>query len=143
MLEILEDQSHIYFIMELIEHGNLLEVMERISSNGWRFNDKDAANMIKQILLALNYMHKQGVIHRDLKLENVMVDVEISEDGNAELVCKLTDFGFACVLDNDRKASQKLGTVVYMAPEIFMDEKYDEKVDTWALGVLTYVMLTG
>jgi serine/threonine protein kinase len=54
----LEDEKHIYFIMELIEHGNLLEVMEKISTNGWRFNDKDAANLIKQILMALNYLHK-------------------------------------------------------------------------------------
>ena len=72
-----------------------------------------------------------------------MVELEMSEDGSPELVCKLTDFGFACMLDTDKRASQKLGTDVYMAPEILQEDQYDDKVDTWALGVLSYVILTG
>lgn len=88
--------------------------------------------------MALNYMHKKGVIHRDLKLENIMVDIE---DG--EIVCKLTDFGLSCLLDKNGIASGYRGTPQYMAPEILRDEQYTCKVDTWALGVLTYAAFTG
>ena len=59
--------------------------------------------MIKQLLNALHYMHSKDIIHRDLKMENVMVDVEESETGCPELVLKLTDFGFSCVIEPDKK----------------------------------------
>lgn len=119
-----------------------MEVMDQIYENNWKFDDKDGANLIKQILRALNYMHKQNVVHRDLKLENVMIDIEVSENGTPEMICKLADFGFSCVLEQDKGASLKLGTHIYMAPELFKrGGTYDSKVDTWALGVLTYIML--
>ena len=63
--------------------------------------------------------------------------------GKAEIVCKLTDFGFATTLEHDEKITQRLGTPAYMAPEIIMGKYYDAKVDTWALGVLTYILLSG
>ena len=92
--------------------------------------------------MALNYMHKQGVLHRDLKMENVMVDIEVGEDGKSELICKLTDFGFTVTLDKGQKTRQRLGTPLYMAPEIINGQSYDSRVDTWALGVLSYVLLS-
>ena len=98
--------------------------------------------MIKQLLNALHYMHSKNVIHRDLKMENIMVDIEESETGRPELVLKLTDFGFSCVVEPDKKPTQKLGTHYCMAPEIFVEESYDSKVDTWALGVLLYMLLS-
>lgn len=76
-------------------------------------------------------------------MENVMVDIEVKRDGSHEIVCKLTDFGFACILEPDQKSAQRLGTPLYMAPEIINGSNYDNKVDTWALGVLTYVLLSG
>ena len=54
--------------------------------------------------MALNYMHKENVLHRDLKMENVMVDIVCDENNHKEIVCKLTDFGFACVLEKGEKA---------------------------------------
>ncbi len=70
-----------------------------------------------------------------------MVDVEQNADDKPEIICKLTDFGFACMLEKGEKALLNVGTPLYMAPEILKRQNYDSKVDTWALGVLAYVML--
>ena len=119
-----------------------MEVQNKIVGNKWSFTEKDAANLIKQILMALNYMHKQGVLHRDLKMENVMVDIEENDSGSPELICKLTDFGFTVTLEKGEKTRQRLGTPLYMAPEIINGQNYDSRVDTWALGVISYILLS-
>ena len=98
VLELLEDNENLYFAMELIENGNLMDVLDEISTNNYNFTAADAAGLVLQILSALNYMHKQEIMHRDLKLQNVMVNIEMHK-GVPEMVCKLTDFGFSCVLE--------------------------------------------
>ena len=75
ILELLYDDDNIYFVAELMEQGDLMSVYQQIVENNWSFTETDAKNICKQILMALNYMHQQDYIHRDLKLENVMVDV--------------------------------------------------------------------
>ena len=142
IFELLFDDQNLYFVAELMEHKDLMHVHEEIIRNNWSFTEQDVKNMIKQILLALNYMHKQNYLHRDLKLENVMVDVQKKEDGSNEIVCKLTDFGFAMILEQNQKTKQKLGTPRYMAPELVSGKRYDSKVDLWALGVLAYILLS-
>lgn len=77
--------------MELLKGGNLLDRVIRLK----KFSEQHAANIINQIMLALNYMHKQNISHRDLKLENLMCMSEDTEDLNV----KLTDFGFATFFD--------------------------------------------
>ena len=63
-------------------------------------------------------MHASKIVHRDLKLENIMVDVEKGENGEANLICKVTDFGFACMMDPNKKINLSLGSPIYMAPEV-------------------------
>ena len=120
-----------------------MEVLDHSQKNNWKLTNKDFATMTKQVVRALNYMHRENVIHRDLKLENVMVDIEPNANGKPELVLKVTDFGFSKVLETDKKETNKLGTTLYMAPELFKGVEYDHKVDTWALGVMVYIMLSG
>ena len=96
-----------------------MEVLEKSQENNWKLNNKDYATMTKQVVRALNYMHKKNVIHRDLKLENVMVDIGSNDQGKPELILKLTDFGFSKILETNQKETNKLGTTLYMAPELF------------------------
>ena len=131
-----------------MRHGNLLQVLKRLENTKHKLTEANIASIVYQICLAINYLHASGVIHRDLKLENIMVDlVDLEGDVEKEdyiehqLVCKLTDFGFATVIDNKKK-TLSVGSPIYMAPDV-LNRQYDSKCDLWALGVLTYMLLTG
>ena len=123
--------------------GDLAEMLRKIKEKGISFTESDAAHIIRQILLAINYLHNINVTHRDLKLENIMVEIEKKADGGAEIICKVTDFGFAVAMDPSGKETLALGTPSYMAPEIVLRKAYDKSVDIWALGVMVFIILTG
>ena len=72
-----------------------------------------------------------------------MVDLERIDSVHTQMVCKVTDFGFAKAMDPDQKETLSLGTPLYMAPELAMRKPYDSKVDIWALGVIVHIILTG
>ena len=72
-----------------------------------------------------------------------MVDIEQNSEGKINMICKLTDFGFACVMDPQIKINLSLGSPLYMAPEVIDSKSYDSKVDIWSLGVIAFILLTG
>ena len=84
--------------------------------------------------MALGHLHKNGYIHRDLKLENIM----IQEDGYVKLI----DFGLSKFLEANKYTSTIAGTVMYMAPEI-LNEEHDKNADWWSVGCLMYELLLG
>ena len=84
-------------------------------------------------------MHAKNIVHRDLKPENILLD---SQD-KSNLDIKISDFGFACFFNPDEGLDLVLGSPIYMAPEIILKEKYNDKVDIWSIGVITYMLLTG
>jgi calcium-dependent protein kinase len=92
--------------------------------------------VVKQLLSALQYCHKIGVIHRDIKFQNVMF-----LDANDITSLKLIDFGLSGSLSKD-SIYQAMGTAVYIAPEVITGD-YDEKADLWSLGILLYYSITG
>lgn len=143
VLDLCEDEDDIYIALELIKHGNLLEVLSKMERKKIPITEKHAADIIYQILLAINYIHASNIVHRDLKLENIMVDVVAGENGEANLICKVTDFGFACMMDPKKKINLSLGSPIYMAPEVIKQRFYNSKVDIWSLGVIAYIILTG
>ena len=80
-------------------------------------------------------------------MENVMVEMTKSDNRGSEemsnMVCKLTDFGFANIIKQGESMNLKLGTPLYMAPELINGQNYDTKIDVWAVGVIVFLMLTG
>lgn len=85
-------------------------------------------------MLGLNYMHLQQVTHRDMKPENILL---VSQD-EENFDIKIADLGFAQKFDKETGLDLVLGTPLYMAPELVKHEKYNEKVDVWSLGIITY-----
>jgi serine/threonine protein kinase len=124
--------SHLFYAIEFVPGGDLMHLMQK---NGILCEDY-ARFYAAEISLAIRFLHENGVIYRDLKLDNVL----LAQDGHI----KLTDYGM-CKQNSkeDENASTFCGTPNYMAPEIVNNEKYSYSVDWWALGVLLYEMMTG
>ncbi|KXJ29369.1 ribosomal protein S6 kinase-related protein [Exaiptasia diaphana] len=90
---------------------------------------------ISELALTLDFLHKCGVVYRDLKLENVLLD----KQGHIKII----DFGLSKLMSRNEKTNTICGTLQFMAPEVLKGEKYDYSVDWWALGIVMYVLLVG
>lgn len=135
LFESFQDRKSVFLIMEWCDGG---ELFERIVEAG-TFNEVVAATCVKQMFLAVNYLHQNLIIHRDLKPENWLVSSKAPVE---KAGLKLIDFGISKRLKAGESAKTKTGTPNYIAPEI-MNGRYNEKVDIWSLGVITYIMLSG
>lgn len=124
----------LFIVMELMEGD---ELFNKIKNKG-SFNEREAADIMKDICLAIKYLHDQNIAHRDLKPENLLY----SEKGGKGIL-KLTDFGFAKECTSRDSLQTPCYTPYYAAPQILGPEKYDKSCDIWALGVIMYIMLVG
>lgn len=133
LVDVYERDYHLDLVMECMEGGELLD---RIREEK-RFCEADTAVLVWQMLLALNYIHRHGMIHCDLKLENFMYDHKV---GNH---LKLIDFGFSKMCDKKAELRRKAcGTLSYTAPEV-LAWSYTQSCDQWSLGVIVFVLLAG
>lgn len=135
LFESFEDKKSVYLVMELCDGGELFERIVGVGS----FSETTAAHCVKQMFLALNYLHQNMIVHRDLKPENWLV---ASKAPVEESALKLIDFGISKRLQPGDVCTSKAGTPSYVAPEV-MSGRYNNKVDIWSTGVIMYIMLCG
>ena len=133
--EIMEDRDNYYIVTEILEGGELFDRIIEVK----KFNELNAAHILEQVLKAINYMHKKNLTHRDLKPENILLESKEMD----KLDVKIADFGFSCIYDPEEGLDLVLGSPLYMAPEIIQNKVYNEKVDIWSIGVITYMLLSG
>uniref|UniRef100_A0A671Z1E1 Ribosomal protein S6 kinase n=1 Tax=Sparus aurata TaxID=8175 RepID=A0A671Z1E1_SPAAU len=128
-----QTDTKLHLILDYVNGGELFtHLVQRV-----RFKEQEVALYSGEIALALEHLHKLGVVYRDLKLENILLD------SSGHIV--LTDFGLSKEFDQMERAFSVCGTIEYMAPEIVEggESGHDKAVDWWSLGVLMYELLTG
>ncbi|XP_051179925.1 serine/threonine-protein kinase ATG1t isoform X2 [Lolium perenne] len=134
LLEVIQTQGCLYLVMELCEGGDLASYIERSG----RVEERVARNFMRQIGAGLQVLRRHHVVHRDLKPENILLSCP---DSNA--ILKISDFGLSRVLHPGEFADTACGTRLYMAPEVMLFQKYDDKVDLWSIGAILFELLNG
>jgi len=128
-----ENSEYYFIVLEYIKDGNLTKCMK----SKLYLSENTVKIIIFQLANALQYLKSLGIIHRDIKPDNILVDK--SED---DLKIKLSDFGLAKVLFNKETTNECCGSIPFSAPELLRKRDYGHAVDIWSLGVLIYYLLT-
>jgi serine/threonine protein kinase len=136
ILEMFEDEDYILIAMEYINGGNLFSFVKKRR----KLSEKTAKFLFRQIILGIKHIHSQNIVHRDIKLENILIDLNNN--------IKICDFGIGRILSSKKQLlHDKCGTPMYMAPEILLSSKtrgYEGfPVDIWSSGISLYIMLAG
>ena len=129
-----KENDCINIVMELIDGQELFSKLMKIN----HFSEKQTAIIMYQIFSSIKYCHENGIIHRDIKAENILVQDSLN------LFVKIIDFGSCEILTKSKLTSTyKVGSPSYIAPEVLNGEEYDYCCDIWSLGVLMYYLLSG
>lgn len=150
MYELYETPKCLWIVLELVDGGDLYHFLAHTPT----YNEVVASRQMKQILLGVHYLHSLGIVHRDLKLENLLLcmspgggtfDIKIADFGLSALV-RIDEDGYDPEESGKRKRYRRLkdmwGTKEYFAPEV-VEQAYGPQADVWALGCVLYEMLTG
>nr|XP_040047132.1 serine/threonine kinase 17a like isoform X1 [Gasterosteus aculeatus aculeatus] len=136
LYEVYETTAEIILVLECAAGGEIFN--QCVADNDEAFTEKDVIRLAKQILTGVAFLHRNNVVHLDLKPQNILL-TSARPLGDIRIV----DFGLSRSMDNMTEVREILGTPEYVAPEILNYEPISTATDMWSIGVLTYVMLTG
>ena len=151
-------KNHFYLVMEFCNGGELSKALEKYQEKyGKPFSQEIVQHLMRQIIDAFKYIHEQKVVHRDIKLDNILINFESEKDKEdlnmLKAKVKIIDFGFACFVNKSGLLFSTLGSPINMDPIILKKLNsnskkarqlgYDQKADIWSLGTICYEMLIG
>jgi serine/threonine protein kinase len=126
-----ETETHIYIVMEYLNGDCLNAILAQNS-----VNESQLIGILLQILKGLKYIHEMGIIHRDIKMENIIFE---NDSNDSEI--KIVDFGLSSLKGPYQDANECYGTLNYLAPEMLAHMPYDNAVDLWSLGIIMYSLI--
>ena len=135
LIDLFENSDYYYIVLEYMEGKDFFDYLKL---RHFKISEDRAKELIYQIALAIKYLHSYGIVHRDIKLENVLMS-----DNTEQAVPKLVDFGLAKIIGPSEKAVEPFGTLGYVAPEVLKKEPYTFSCDIWGLGCISYAMMSG
>ncbi|XP_029001310.1 serine/threonine-protein kinase 33 isoform X2 [Betta splendens] len=138
--EVYNTANMIYLVTELCTGGELNQLLRQKKY----FTEDETRHIIRSLAEAVVYLHKKDIVHRDLKLENILV--KNSEDDDGRINIKVTDFGLSEQMSGvgiDNIMTETCGTLIYMAPEMMSGRGYSQWCDVWSIGVVMYMLLCG
>lgn len=130
MHQVYEGEQHIYLVFDLL---NGKELFERVIARK-NYTEKNAANVIKKLMETMRYLQKREILHRDIKLENILLE-SVEDDCSV----RLADFGLSMLM-SEYDPNVRCGTPGYVAPEILKSLHYDYKSDIFSLGIVLFIM---
>ena len=156
-IQVKKTKKHYYIVMEYCNGGELEKALEKYQLKyGRPFSEEKVQHLMRQIISAFKYMHSNQIMHRDIKLENILVNFESEKDKNdlnmLKATVKIIDFGFACKIGKNALTYTTIGNPMNMSPLILKKLTshgkvrqlgYDMKADIWSLGAICYQMLIG
>ena len=141
--ETFHDERYFHIVTELCRGKELSKLLKQ---NGGKLNERKCRIIIMKILHAINYCHSHGIVHCDLKPDNIIFESPNEEEENEDILnlldLKLLDFGLSSRIKKNEKLNNTVGTAYFIAPETIKGE-YDEKCDVWSIGVILYYILSG
>lgn len=135
--------SDLYMVTELITGGNLRTYIKRLSEEARLVELPDVVDLMRQLANALDYAHRQGMMHRDIKPDNVLLRPVSPAVSRSGLQPVLTDFGLVRLTASSDTGEQPIGTYPYMSPEQSLGESIDTRTDIYSLGVMLYELAAG
>ena len=135
LIDFFENESYHFIVLEHCKGKNLYDYLQE---RDYQLPEKRVCEIIEQMSQAVQYFQQYGIIHRDLKLENIMMS-----DDSDQAQPKIIDFGLARVIGPTMRSDEPFGTLGYVAPEVLKKEPYNFTCDVWSIGCIAYALLSG
>jgi len=139
-LDVFNEPCFMCIVMEKWEGRDVVSRLIEYTEAGKEVPEPCVSNLVRQMMASLAYIHAKTIVHRDVKMDNYLLDRPVLDDLNVRVA--LSDFGCATYLPSGERLDESVGTKVYKSPEFIMED-YDHKVDVWAVGVSMYALLAG